>query len=85
MVLIRGSAAGQRCPAYLGPVLRTHWGFDDPGHVVGTEKEIEMACEETYKIISAWSEAFLALPLNALQGYKTKSKAELDRIGTPSA
>ena len=85
VVTVCGSAAGETCPAYLGPVLRTHWGVDDPGHVIGTEEEIETAFEETYAIIRARIEAFLALPLDALQGDKAAFKAELDRIGTLSA
>jgi arsenate reductase len=82
VVTVCGSAAGETCPAYLGPVMRTHWGVDDPGHVVGTEEEIEKAFEETYPIVRARIEAFLALPLNELNGDKVRFKAELDRIGT---
>ena len=82
VVTVCGSAAGETCPAYLGPVLRTHWGVDDPGHVVGTEEEIEKAFEENYAIIRARLEAFLALPLNELKDDQVRFKAELDRIGT---
>jgi arsenate reductase len=82
VVTVCGSAAGETCPAYLGPVLRTHWGVDDPGHVVGTEAEIETAFEQTYAIIRARVEAFLALPLERLQGDRAALKVELDRIGT---
>lgn len=82
VVTVCGSAAGETCPAYLGPVLRTHWGVDDPGHVVGTEEEIEKAFEETYAIIRARIEAFLALPLGELKDDKVRFKAELDSIGT---
>ncbi|UMR29453.1 arsenate reductase ArsC [Massilia sp. MB5] len=81
VVTVCGSAAGETCPAYLGPVLRTHWGVDDPSHVVGNEEEIEAAFEQTYAIIRARIEAFLALPLAALQQDKAQFKAELDRIG----
>lgn len=82
VVTVCGSAAGETCPAYLGPVMRTHWGVDDPGHVVGTEEEIEKAFEDTYGIIRARIEAFLALPLNELKDDSVRFKAELDRIGT---
>ncbi|WP_338768921.1 arsenate reductase ArsC [Massilia sp. METH4] len=82
VVTVCGSAAGETCPAYLGPVLRTHWGLDDPGHVVGSEEEIEGAFERTYEIILARLQAFLALPLEELRGDKARFKAELDRIGT---
>jgi arsenate reductase len=82
VVTVCGSAAGETCPAYLGPVLRTHWGVDDPGHVVGTEEEIETAFEQTYAIIRARIAAFLALPPALLQGDRAALKLELDRIGT---
>ena len=75
-------AAGEACPAYLGPVLRTHWGVDDPGHVVGTEDEINTAFEQTYRIIRARIEAFLALPVDQLINDRARLKAELDKIGT---
>lgn len=82
VVTVCGSAAGETCPAYLGPVLRTHWGVDDPGHVVGSEEEIDSAFEQTYQIIRTRIEAFLALPLNELATDKARLKAELDKIGT---
>lgn len=85
VVTVCGSAAGETCPAYLGPVLRAHWGVDDPSHVVGTEEEITAAFETAYGIIRARIEAFLALPLATLANDKTKLKAELDKIGAIAA
>ena len=82
VVTVCASAAGEACPAYLGPVLRTHWGVDDPGHVVGSEEEILAAFEQTYRIIRARIDAFLALPLAELVNDKPGLKAELDNIGT---
>jgi arsenate reductase len=81
-VTVCASAAGESCPAYLGPVLRTHWGLDDPSHVTGTDEEIEAAFERTHDIILARTQAFLALPLEALKNDPARFKAELDRIGT---
>jgi arsenate reductase len=81
VVTVCGSAAGETCPAYLGRVLRTHWGVDDPGHVVGTGQEIDTAFEYTYCVIRARIEAFLALPLDRLADDKAALKTELDRIG----
>ncbi|MFC5480882.1 arsenate reductase ArsC [Massilia suwonensis] len=82
VVTVCSSAAGETCPAYLGPVLRTHWGLDDPSHVHGTEEEIEAAFARTYAIILARTQAFLALPLDELKNDRARLKAELDRIGT---
>ena len=82
VVTVCANAAGETCPAYLGPVLRTHWGVEDPAHAVGTDAEIDAAFMTAYRILRARIEAFLALPLDALQHYPRKLKVELDRIGT---
>lgn len=81
VVTVCASAAGETCPAYLGPVLRTHWGVEDPSHVVGTEEEINTAFEQAYATLRARIEAFLALPPAELQGDREAFKAALDRIG----
>ena len=82
VVTVCASAAGETCPAYLGPVLRTHWGVEDPSHVVGTEEEIAAAFESAYAILRARIEAFLALPLGELAADRARFKTELDRIGS---
>ncbi|MBW8073049.1 MAG: arsenate reductase ArsC [Ferrovum sp.] len=82
VITVCSSAAGETCPAYLGPVLRTHWGVEDPAHVSGTDEEIDAAFMTAYQILRRRIEAFLALPLAELQRDKTKLKTELDRIGT---
>ena len=75
------SAAGEACPAYLGAVLRAHWGVDDPAHATGTEEEIDAAFMLAYRILRKRIEAFLALPLDELGADPARLKAELDRIG----
>lgn len=82
VVTVCASAAGETCPAYLGPVLRTHWGVEDPSHVTGTEEEIGAAFERAHAILRARIEAFLALPLDALAQDRARFKTELDNIGT---
>jgi arsenate reductase len=81
VVTVCDSAAGETCPAYLGPVLRTHWGVEDPSHVTGTEAEIDAAFERAYAILRARIEAFLALPPERLAGDRAAFKAALDHIG----
>ena len=81
VITVCASAAGETCPAYLGPVLRTHWGVEDPAHATGTDAEIDSAFQKAYGILRARIEAFLALPLEALVQDKQKLKEELDRIG----
>lgn len=81
VVSVCASAAGETCPVYLGPVLRTHWGVDDPAHATGTDAEIDAAFATAYRILRARIEAFLALRLDTLQHDRAALKAELDCIG----
>jgi arsenate reductase (thioredoxin) len=82
VITVCGSAAGETCPAYLGAVLRAHWGVEDPAHASGTEPEIEAAFVTAYRILRARIEAFCALPLADLRQQPVRLKTELDRIGT---
>jgi arsenate reductase (thioredoxin) len=80
VISVCGNAAGETCPAYLGPVLRAHWGVEDPAHATGTDAEIDAAFMTAYRILRARIEAFLALPLAELENDRARMKAELDRI-----
>ena len=80
VITVCASAAGETCPAYLGPVLRTHWGVEDPAHVAGTDAEIDAAFMKAYRILRARIEAFFALPLEVLQHDKAALKVEMDKI-----
>lgn len=76
-----GNAANETCPAYLGPVLRSHWGVEDPAHATGTDEEIDASFMTAYRILRHRIETFLALPLDELNNHPDRLKAELDRIG----
>ena len=80
VISVCGNAANETCPAYLGPVLRTHWGVEDPAHATGTNEEIDASFMQAYKILRARIEAFFALPLNELQHDKAALKAAMDEI-----
>ena len=82
VVTVCSSAAGETCPAYLGPVLRTHWGVDDPARASGTDAEIDAAFDQAYRTLRTRIKAFLALPLDELEHDRVRLKAELDRVGT---
>lgn len=82
VVTVCASAAGETCPAYLGPVLRTHWGVDDPAHATGTDAQIDAAFMAAYRTLRVRIEAFLALPLAQLQNDPARLKAALDPIGS---
>jgi len=80
VITVCASAAGETCPAYLGPVLRTHWGVEDPAHVTGTDEEIDAAFMKAYRILRARIEAFLALNLEVLKHDKPALKTEMNKI-----
>jgi len=81
VITVCASAAGETCPAYLGPALRTHWGVEDPAHATGTDKDIDQAFDKAYRLLRRRIEAFLALPLESLRRDPSKLKAALDQIG----
>ena len=80
VITVCGSAAGETCPAYLGPVIRTHWGVEDPAHVTGTDEEIDAAFVKAYSTLRKRIEAFFALPLETLKQDKAALKAAMDHI-----
>ncbi|MFZ6750888.1 arsenate reductase ArsC [Undibacterium sp. Ren11W] len=82
VITVCASAAGETCPAYLGPVLRSHWGVEDPAHATGSDAEIDAAFMTAYRILRSRIEAFFALPLEQVLNDKLQLKTELDRIAS---
>jgi arsenate reductase len=80
VITVCGNAAGETCPAYLGPALRAHWGVEDPAKATGTETEIDARFEQAYRTLRTRIEAFLTLPLDQLGHDREQLKVELDRI-----
>jgi len=81
VITVCASAAGETCPAYLGPALRAHWGVEDPAHATGTDEEIDAAFMTAYRILRGRIEALLALPLEALQRNPGQLQEALVAIG----
>ena len=85
VITVCASAAGETCPAYLGPAVRAHWGVDDPAKATGTDAEIDAAFLHAYRVLRARIEAFLQLPLETLSRDRAALKRELDRIASVDA
>lgn len=81
VITVCASAAGETCPAYLGNVIRGHWGVDDPAKATGSDTEIDAAFESAYQTLRRRIEQFLMLPLPALMSDKSSLAKELERIG----
>lgn len=79
VITVCDKAAGESCPVYFGPALKSHWGLEDPSDAVGDEATINAAFLATLARIEQRCKAFLALPLNSLS--RDELKRELDRIG----
>ncbi|PKO91645.1 MAG: low molecular weight phosphatase family protein [Betaproteobacteria bacterium HGW-Betaproteobacteria-1] len=80
VITVCGNAAGETCPAYLGNVLRAHWGVDDPAKATGSEQEIDAAFRGAYTILRKRIEAFFSLPADTLKDKAALTQA-LAEIG----
>ena len=76
-----GNAANETCPVYLGPVLRSHWGVEDPAHVTGTDAEIDASFMTAYRILRYRINNFWRCRSTNYRTTARRLKAELDRIG----
>jgi arsenate reductase (thioredoxin) len=80
VITVCGNAAGETCPAYLGKVMRAHWGVDDPAKAIGSDDEINASFENAYQILRNRIEAFFALDAATLEDADALQKA-LNAIG----
>jgi arsenate reductase (thioredoxin) len=80
VITVCGNAAGEACPAYLGKVVRAHWGVEDPATATGADAEIDAAFETAYLILRKRIEAFLALDLNSFKSPEALAQ-QLQKIG----
>lgn len=81
VITVCANAAGETCPAYLGKVLRAHWGVDDPAHATGSDADIDAAFQTAYRILRTRIEELLASPLVELMLDRPRLQVELNRIG----
>lgn len=79
VITVCNKAAGEACPVYFGPALKTHWGLEDPSEVSGDEATVDAAFDATLAQIEKRCRAFLDLPIDTLA--RDELKRELDRIG----
>ncbi|PJI47211.1 MAG: low molecular weight phosphatase family protein [Pseudomonas sp.] len=79
VITVCDKAAGEACPVYFGPALKSHWGLEDPSEVADDEASIDAAFRATLARIELRSRAFFVLPFDTLG--RDELKRELDRIG----
>ncbi len=81
VITVCAAAAGETCPAYLGKVVRAHWGVADPAQASGSDAEIEAAFQAAYRLLRRRIEAMLALPLTRLSQDPPALQQALQQIG----
>jgi arsenate reductase len=79
VITVCDKAAGEACPVYFGPAIKSHWGLADPSEVQGSCEDVEAAFASTVEIIKRRFAAFFALDLKNLSDVELKTA--LDRIG----
>jgi len=79
VITVCDKAAGEPCPVFFGPAVKSHWGLADPSDVQGTDSEVQAAFDATVAQIRKRFDAFFKLDHSALT--PEQLKLELDRIG----
>lgn len=80
VITVCDKAAGESCPVYFGPAIKSHWGLADPSDVEGDEAQVDAAFSETLAHIEQRCQAFFSIPFDSIT--RDEIKRELDRIGT---
>ncbi|WP_394558585.1 arsenate reductase ArsC [Aquipseudomonas alcaligenes] len=80
VITVCDKAAGEACPVYFGPVLKAHWGLEDPSEVRGDENAVDAAFRNTLARIEQRCRAFLTLPFERLD--RAELQQALNDIGT---
>jgi arsenate reductase len=79
VITVCDNAANEPCPVWMGAPVRTHWGFEDPAAVQGTEEEKHAAFKKIFLQIRNRIDLFLQLPIDHLDHIALKH--EMDKIG----
>lgn len=79
IITVCDKAAGEACPVYFGPAIKSHWGLADPSDVQGGAEEIDAAFDTTLTIIAFRCKALIALDIPRLA--PDDLKKALDEIG----
>ncbi len=78
-ITVCGNAAGEACPVFMGAPLKAHWGLPDPVDIEGSDAEVDVAFEQTWRWLEMRVQALLALPFETME--RAELLKELARIG----
>ena len=51
IITVCDQAASEGCPVFLGKYEKRHWSTPDPAKAQGTDKEIEKAFDDSFKML----------------------------------
>lgn len=78
------NAASEICPVWPGNPVSANWGVPDPAAAVGSEAEVYVAFEDSYRMLRNRISLFTALPTSSLESSSIKAKVEeIGRSGRP--
>jgi len=60
IITVCDQAAGEACPIFPGQPRKLHWSIPDPGRVIGTEDETNMAFDQTFSLLKSKVEDVLS-------------------------
>jgi arsenate reductase len=72
-------AAGEVCPVWPGHPATAHWGVPDPAAVTGTPAEVQLAFDDSYRMLATRIGVFVNLPMDKLD--RAALGRQLDDIG----
>jgi protein-tyrosine-phosphatase len=72
-------AANEECPPWPGQPVSGHWGLPDPVQAEGTEAERALAFQNAYGALRNRIQAFVALPLDALDAMSLQKRGRRHR------
>ena len=78
VITVCDQAAGEPCPVYFGPAIKSHWGLADPSEVQGSESQVQAAFDATVAQIKRRFSALFQADVNTLSA--AELKIALDRI-----
>jgi arsenate reductase len=73
------NAAAEVCPVWPGNPVSANWGVPDPAAADGSEAEVYLAFEDSYRTLRNRISLFTALPSSAL--ISSSIQARVDQIG----
>lgn len=67
IITVCDNAAGEVCPVWPGHPVTTHWGFEDPAAVTGSDEAKRATFHKVFREIMSCVNSFVSLPAHILE------------------